>query len=209
MFLRVEDGEVIMEGVSNRELLDEGELRYHKPMKLYLARHGRTNYNDLDLCNSDPSVDVHLTAEGTMQAKVLAEKLREVDLDRIIVSQLRRTRQTADIVNQFHGVAVEVDPLLNDHRSGFEGKPAKLLLDAMNAADNRWTVRFNNGESIEDVRKRMATFLGKLKAESYDAVLVVTSGWVIRVAVGVIADIPTEAAWKVDADQGDYLKFDM
>src|SRR5882762_3740116 len=122
-------------------------------MKIYFARHGRTNYNDLDLCNSDPSVDVHITAEGTKQAEVLAGKLEEVPIDRIFVSELRRTQQTAAIVNQLHHVTIEVDPLLNDHRSGYEGKPARLLTEAMDAAEDRWTARFNDGESIEDMKK--------------------------------------------------------
>jgi histidine phosphatase superfamily protein (branch 1) len=92
---------------------------YYREMKIYLARHGKTNYNDLDLCNSDPSVDVHITSEGTKQAQALANKLKTVSLDRIFVSELRRTKQTAEIVNQFHGIEIDVEPLLNDHRSGY------------------------------------------------------------------------------------------
>jgi broad specificity phosphatase PhoE len=176
-------------------------------MKLYLARHGRTNYNDYDLCNSDPSADVHLTAEGIQQAESLAHRLKDVTIDRIFVSELRRTQQTAEIVNRFHHGEVTVDPLLNDHRSGYEGQPASLLIAAMEASENMWTARFNDGESIEDMKGRVAAFLEKLKTEPYDAVLVVTSGWVIRMAVALIEDLSNEEAWKVDAEQGNYLEF--
>ncbi len=178
-------------------------------MKIYLARHGRTNYNDLDYCNSDPSVDVHLTAEGIKQAETLAAKLKDMFIDRIFVSELRRTQQTADIVNQFHHVVIEVEPLLNDHRSGYEGKPAKLLSEAMDAAENKWTARFNGGESIEDMKQRVADFLNNLKTKPYDAVLVVTSGWVIRMAAAILQNISNEEAWMVDVEQGDYLQFEI
>ena len=62
-------------------------------------RHGRTNYNDLNLCNDDPNRDVHLTNKGIMQAEEAALALRDVVFDRMIVSPLPRTRQTAEIIN--------------------------------------------------------------------------------------------------------------
>lgn len=178
-------------------------------MKIYLARHGRTNYNDLNLCNGDPSVDVHITDVGVKQAEALADKLKEVPIDHIFVSEMRRTRQTAEIVNQFHDVTIETVPLLNDHRSGYEGKDAQLLMDALDAADDRWTARFNDGESIEDMKQRVTTFIDELKAKPYHTVLIVTSGWVIRVMVAIIENIPNEEAWAREAEQGDYLEFEI
>ena len=178
-------------------------------MKIYLARHGRTNYNDLDLCNSDPSVDVHLTAEGMKQAEALANKLKSASVDRIFVSELKRTQQTAEIVNQFHHVEIETEPLLNDHHSGYEGKPASQLIAAMDAAENKWTARFNDGESIEDMKQRLAEFLNGLKTKPYDAALVITSGWVIRMAIAIIQNVPNEKAWAIDAEQGSYLEFEI
>lgn len=178
-------------------------------MKIYVARHGRTNYNDLNLCNADPSVDVHLTSQGIQQAQALAAKLRQAPIDCIFTSQLGRTQQTAEIVNLFHGVPMHTDPLLNDYRSGYEGQSADLLIAAMDAAKDRWTARFNDGESIEDMKSRVAEFLDKLRVEPYDAVLVVTSGWVIRMAIAIIQNISNEAAWAVDVAQGDYLELEM
>lgn len=184
-------------------------MSYAKGMKIYFARHGKTNYNELNLCNSDPRVDVHITAEGTKQAAALADKLKDIPIDCIFVSELRRTQQTAGLVNQFHHVDIKIDPLLNDHRSGYEGKSAELLMEAMNAADDKWTARFNDGESIEDMKKRVAEFLDTLKTKPYDVVLVVTSGWIIRVAAAIIENISNEEAWSLDAVQGDFLEFEI
>ena len=184
-------------------------LSYSRVMRIYIARHGRTNYNDLGLCNADPSVDVHLTEQGIEQAKALAQKLKEVPFDRIFVSELGRTRQTADIVNEFHGVDIEVDPLLNDHRSGFEGKSAELLMQALDESSDRWTASFNDGESIEDMKQRVAMFIDKLKSEDYKSVLVVTSGWVVQAAVAILKNISNEEAWGLDVQQATYIGFDI
>ncbi len=161
------------------------------------------------MCNGDPSVDVHITEIGAKQAQKLAAKLKGQPIDHIFVSEMPRTRQTAEVVNEFHHVTVETAPLLNDHRSGFEGKNAQLLMEALDAADDRWTARFNGGESIEDMKQRIATFLNELKTKPYTTVLIVTSGWVIRMMVAVIENISKEETWGREAEQGDYLEFEI
>lgn len=55
-------------------------------------RHGRTNYNDLGLCNDDPSRDVHLTKAGIAQAQSVAQALSNVVFERIVVLSFRRCR---------------------------------------------------------------------------------------------------------------------
>jgi len=175
-------------------------------MKIYFARHGRTNYNDLELCNADPTVNVHITPVGVKQAKALAERLKETPIDCIFVSELKRTQQTAEIVNMFHHAPIEIAPLLNDHRSGYEGKSAKLLMEALDKAENRWTARFNDGESIEDMKQRVAEFLDELKTKPYDVVLIVTSQWIIHAAVAIIQNISNEEAWKLEVEQGSCLE---
>ena len=91
-------------------------------MNIYVMRHGRTNYNDLGLCNDDPKADVYLVDTGHQQARAAAGQLRDVSFDRIIVSPLPRTHQTAAIVNQYHQAPVEIHPDIADMRTGCEGK---------------------------------------------------------------------------------------
>lgn len=149
-------------------------------MKLYVARHGQTNYNDQGLCNSDPRTDVHLTEMGTKQAENLANNLKDININQIFVSELKRTKQTADIVNQFHNAPIKVDARLNDNRSGYEDKHFSEYYAALDKADNRWTVRFNDGESLEDVKERVRNFLDELKGKDYNSVLIVTSMVIVQ-----------------------------
>jgi broad specificity phosphatase PhoE len=178
-------------------------------MKVYLARHGRTNYNDLGLCNADPTVDVHLTPTGVMQAEALADKFKHSQIDRIFASELKRTQQTAGIINQFHGLKIEVDPRLNDGRSGFEGKHFKDYDEALDAATNKWTARFNGGESIEDMKKRAAEFVEDLRIRNYESVIIITSQWIIQTIVAVVRGITNEEAWSLEVNQGSCMELEI
>ena len=63
-------------------------------MQLYMVRHGET------LCNVKGvyygSLDVSITEKGEIQADWVGKMLKEVRFDRVIVSGLRRTRETAE-----------------------------------------------------------------------------------------------------------------
>ena len=126
-------------------------------------RHGRTNYNELGLCNDDPSQDVYLTETGIEQAQEAALAPRDVTFERIVASPLRRTRQTAEIVNQYHAVPIEVHPDLADIRSGFEGRPVCDYFAAISHDPLR--MRVNGGESLLDHKQRVLRFIGWLKTQ--------------------------------------------
>lgn len=191
------------------EVYKKQPLHYDRGMKLYLARHTLTNYNEKDICNGDPAIDVHLTSTGITQAKGLAQNLEAVRFDHIFVSQFKRTQQTAEIINALHGLKIEVDPRLNDIRSEFEGKPYKDYVKALHAADNKWTVRFNGGESIEDMKKRAIDFVDNLRTKDFKTVLVVTSEWVIRAMLTHIQNLSNEEAWDMAMTQGEYIEVEL
>lgn len=179
-------------------------------MKVYIARHGRTNYNDRGLCNSDPTVDVHLTEAGILQAQALAQKMKRVALEKIYVSELKRTQQTAAYVNQFHDVPIYIDSRLNDNCTGFEGKRASEYYAAFKeVAEHRWTTRFNDGESIEDMNARVHSFIDELRTPQYEAVLVITSEIIVQAMYGVLHNLSNEEALALQVEQGSFIEFDM
>ena len=140
-------------------------------MNLYVMRHGYTNFNELELCNDDLQVDVHLNATGKLQAQAAAEELQDITIDRIIVSPLPRTRQTADIVNQYHHAPIDVHPDIIDIRSGFEGRPVDEYFAAI--ANDPLNARFNGGESQIDHKQRVLGFIRWLEQQPEDNILVV------------------------------------
>jgi alpha-ribazole phosphatase len=150
-------------------------------MHLYVMRHGRTKYNDLGLCNDDPHVDVHLNDTGIQQARAAAEKLRDVTLDRIIVSPLPRTRQTAEIVNRYHDAPIEIHPDIIDIRSGFDGRAVAEYFAAI--AHDPLNARVNGGESLLDHKRRVEGFINWLQRHAQGNVLVLAHEETLRVFV--------------------------
>src|SRR2546422_1604679 len=88
-------------------------------LRIYLARHGQTEWNALHRIQG--WTDVPLNDTGRRQAQELAVRLQGVHLDVIYSSALRRSRETAEIVAG--GRPVESLEVLNEQSlGGFEGK---------------------------------------------------------------------------------------
>lgn len=66
---------------------------------LYVARHGQTKWNALNkVCGI---TDLDLTEKGIEQAKTLACRAQEKDINLIITSPLKRAVETSKIVSEF------------------------------------------------------------------------------------------------------------
>ena len=180
----------------------------HEPGKgivlnLYVMRHGRTNYNELGLCNDDPNADVYLDEIGKQQAQAAAEQLRGVTLDRIIVSPLPRTHQTAEIVNRYHDAPVEVHPDIADIRSGFEGKSVREYFTAI--AHDPLNARVNGGESLLDHKQRVLGFIDWLLHQQQENILVVAHEETLRVFVAYFeGNVPDERLRDVNIGNCEY-----
>ena len=144
-------------------------------MKITVVRHGQTNYNVAGLHNSDPSVDVHLTPKGIDEAKQISLKLKDEPFDAIFISELPRTRQTAEYINTYHKLPLFVDVRLNDINTGFEGQAVEYYHKKRDASPDIYTFRYKNAESSEDVYKRVDAFIKDLRKQNYSNVLIVTS----------------------------------
>lgn len=170
-------------------------------------RHGQTNYNLQGLCNGDPLRDVHLTETGIAQAQQAASELQKEQLDLILTSELPRTRQTAEVINQYHNVKIQPHPGINDIRSGFEDKP---VTDYQNAiAHDRLNSKFNNGESLLEHKQRVLDFLGWLQKQDLSSVLIVAHEETLRVIDGYFRDLPDETMIDLHFKNCEILRYSM
>jgi len=177
-------------------------------MNLYVMRHGRTNYNDLGLCNNDPDTDVHLDDTGKQQAETAAVQLRDVALDRIIVSPLPRTRQTAEIINQYHNAPIEVHPELVDIRTGFEGRAVSEYFAAI--AHDPLNARVNGGESLLDHKQRVLGFIHWLQHQQGENILVVAHEETLRVFIAWFeGNIPDERLRDISIGNCEYRCYQL
>jgi broad specificity phosphatase PhoE len=65
--------------------------------KLIVARHGETNYKVEGRYAG--STDIELNEKGYEQARILAEKLKDISIDIIISSTLKRAKESAGIIS--------------------------------------------------------------------------------------------------------------
>ena len=89
-------------------------------MKIYVARHGETEWNKLNkICGL---TDIELTDEGRKQAQILAERLKDTDISVIIASPLKRAVETAGYVSEVLGIPIITDERLTEQNYGiYEG----------------------------------------------------------------------------------------
>ena len=148
-------------------------------MKIYIARHGETAWNaENKICGR---TDIPLNERGIEQAKLLAERLTDVRIDRIIASPMIRARQTAQAVAEKYGLHITLDERLIEQNFGiYEGKDRK---DPDYLANKRmFAYRYPGGESQMDVAYRVYGLIGELKEKYPDEhVLLVCHGGVCRV----------------------------
>lgn len=159
-------------------------------MIVLCMRHGQTNYNLLGLCNDDPSQDVLLTELGIRQAEGAATELKDVPIERIFVSELPRTQETAETINRYHAVPVTVHSDINDIRTGFDGKPVSEYFAAVDR--DRLTITPPGGESLLEYKRRVLRFLHWLRQQREKTVLVIAHEETLRVITAFFRDLPDD-----------------
>ena len=148
-------------------------------MKLYVARHGQTQWNaENKVCGR---TDQPLTAVGIAQAEALAEKAEGLGIDLILTSPLQRAHTMAQILADRCGAQLQVDQRLIEQDYGiFEG------VDRQNpgflANKRQFAVRYPGGESMMDLAGRIYPLLWEIK-EKYPekCVLLACHGGACRV----------------------------
>ena len=148
-------------------------------MKIYLVRHGQTDYNRKNLFQG--ITDNPLNNTGLEQAKELAEILKDKRFDVIFSSPLKRALMTAEIIregNRYRPPIVIDDRLREIDMGEWEGKHAPTIKEEHKELFREiWKdpFKFNppGGERFEEMVQRLREFLEDLKKKDYDSVLIV------------------------------------
>lgn len=157
-----------------------------------MVRHGRTAWNRGGRFQG--RADIPLDEEGMAQAADLAAALAPLRPARLVVSDLRRARQTAGPLARRSGLTPVVDPRLAEVDVGrWEGLRAEEAAERFPDEYRAWVadpaVARGGGETLADAGRRAADAIGDALAATAagTAVVVVSHGLVLRAALDQLA----------------------
>lgn len=153
-------------------------------LHIYFIRHGQTDWNHIKRFQGQK--DIPLNEMGRQQAQATAQRLQAVSFDGAYASDLSRARETADIINAHHTLAVVQDKRLRERSFGcFEGytidETRQRFPDIRQAyLKDQLHFRIPDGESrFEFIQRVGAFFEGLRQAHAGQRLLVVAHGGVL------------------------------
>jgi probable phosphoglycerate mutase len=156
--------------------------------EILLIRHGETDWNAERRLQG--FLDIELNARGMRQVKALAEVLRGEALEAIFSSDLRRARDTAQIIAAMRGVTIQIEPDLRERCYGaFEGLthseisvryPEAYAAMLTRDMDVRYPEGVNVAETLREFSARAVGAINRLvKNTAYRKIAIVTHGGVL------------------------------
>ncbi len=152
-------------------------------MIIYFIRHGETQSNKEHRITGH--VDSLLTEDGIAQAEKAALEIAS-DFSEIYSSDLIRCKDTSAILNKKLNIPITYDSRLRERSFGsLEGKTWNDIegSDVLKKLDKTQSYDYRpyGGESVDDVKERVLSFIDDIRNTKRDKkILVVSSGGVIR-----------------------------
>lgn len=148
-------------------------------MKIFLLRHGRTEFNEKDIMQG--LVNSDLTEKGKFQAERVALFLKEHDIDVIYSSDLGRCKETiAPFLKLRSEIPIFYDEGLRERNTGvFDGGPVEVWVNFLkeNGFIGDLGFRPENGESLVDARERITEKINEIVSKEFGKnVLIVSHG---------------------------------
>ncbi len=182
-------------------------------MKLFVTRHGETDYNEKGLLSgTSPAM---LTEKGRGQAKALAERILkdkdELNIKHIFVSPLQRARDTASYIENVLGIEAVIDERLQEVNFG-DMENESWPSDAFLFRRANPFVSFPNGESLAKAGHRAYSIVEEVreKYKNQDGnVLFVCHGLITVLMTTFFNDIDQENFAKVRMKNCELLEFEL
>ena len=171
--------------------------------KLYLVRHGETVANAGGRLQG--WMDAELNDKGRTQARETSAYYKNIHLDAVYCSTLKRARETAEILAAPHGLPVHAEPDLREFHFGvWEG----LNHEEINARDpEEWAkffvqptaLRVQDGETFAGLQARMVQAWHHIQAqEGPDKdILLVSHGGSLRTLICYFLGLNLDYMWRL------------
>lgn len=166
-------------------------------MKIYVTRHGQTDYNKKRIMQGRS--DIPLNDVGIAQAKARRESIGDIKFDAVYASPLIRAVKTAQIIGNVDEKDIIIDDriieanfgkyeLLDYYKTGIPMMAYWTFPELFPAPEGV--------ETVEQMRDRTASFLRELEKKDYENVLVACHGGIIRPIRGYLEDRKNGIVWR-------------
>lgn len=133
--------------------------------RLILLRHGQSVWNVSHKIAG--LIDVDLSGQGRLQARIAAKQLHDIKIDRIFTSNLKRAVQTGEEIQKAIGRSIPIrqNVALNERNFGTYSGGLKSQLKSdfglakYEASLKLWNTSPPDGETLESVSIRTVSFL--------------------------------------------------
>ena len=173
--------------------------------QIILVRHGRTPWNKDKIFRG--TVDIPLDEVGKQEASLAGEWLKGETIQDAYASPLSRAMDTARAIAQHHGVPVQELPGLIDINYGdWQGVPLAEVKVKYVDLYRQWetapqTVRFPNGETLDEVRARALAAVDEVMTLNPDkTILLAAHRAVNKVLIAAFLGIDNSHYWRIGQD---------
>lgn len=168
--------------------------------QIYLVRHCESMANRL--CSFAGRTDVDISAKGRLQLDCLSEYFKDISIDKVYTSSLKRAYKTAEAINFYHSAPILIDDRFIEMNLGeLDGKPVSAMSDEQQRCWNLAPHLFNvaGGESMQEVADRAYGGLCALVADNPGkTIAIATHGGVIRNLMRIIKGYAPAGLKEVD-----------
>lgn len=179
-------------------------------MDILLVRHAESIANTQGIYQGQ-TYDTDLSETGYKQATALAKALTALKIQTIYTSPLKRTVQTAEIINAklLLNAPLTDNRLLEINHGKWEGKTKQQIDQLFPGQMDIWKNNPDNltmpqGEHVNQVYQRILEFLQEISRQDYTRTLVVTHDAVIRVILTKLLMREIKDLWLYQLDAAGY-----
>ena len=155
-------------------------------MNIFIFRHGETDWNLKGLMQGHK--DIVLNQNGIEQASTIIPKLIDKEIEFIYSSDLKRAKQTGEIVSEGLGVDLSFHSELREGNMGiFEGEKKTIVksdlfwdIKSLNK-ENFYDYSYPNGETRRELQERLVHFVhSEIIPSGYENVCLSIHGGALR-----------------------------
>lgn len=175
--------------------------------RVYVVRHGQTDSNIRRTCLG--LKDVPLNKKGRQQARELAARFKNIDIDVVYTSPLKRAVETISPYLELKGMNMRMSFGLIERDYGkwddmtFEEIEREYPEEYMRWTEELISYKVPDGESAEDVQKRVNAFLEKMLRENDGkTIMLVTHLGTARHIISSLLGLSTAQSWCFSIENG-------